>query len=542
MSNMLQRFFSFLLLIACYSILWQSCATPRSPEGGPKDTTAPQIDSTAYSTPNFQTNFTKQPIEFTFNEWVQLKDVFNQVVISPPLENPPDISIKKKTVQFLFDEEEVLRENATYTINFGESVQDLTEGNPVEDLRFVFATGDKIDSLIIQGKVTDFEGKAVEKVVVMLYENTADTVVRTERPFYFGKTDKSGNYKIENVKAGTFKVFALEDSNLNYLFDIETEKIGFPDSLITLVDSIASISLDLQVFQEQAPLRLTDDELAHYGLARLGFSREPYDVEVRLSDTSITHFIEKTRDSIRVWFDSDEEFNLLFQADTILNDTLRIPIKKKDEFLNKATLAPNIAGRRTIRFNPLDSLRLPFNYPIIGFDTSLIKVYEDTTRTIISPNFELDPVKKRELVLSYNWKGEIPYQMELLPNALSSYWGVKNDSLEINFSPLEKESLGNIALTLDSLNTEYSYIFQLIAPDNRIKNEIIIENTKTWQQTFKSMPAGTYTVKLVEDRNGNKRWDTGNYDLKQQPERIYSQALEELRINFDLEASVIPKW
>jgi len=103
-----------------------------------------------------------------------------------------------------------LRENATYTINFGEAVQDLTEGNAVPDMRFVFSTGDQIDSLELSGTVMDALTRAPAKdVYVMLYENTADTVVRTERPFYFGKTNDQGTYKIQNLRAGTFKIFAL---------------------------------------------------------------------------------------------------------------------------------------------------------------------------------------------------------------------------------------------------------------------------------------------------------------------------------------------
>ena len=94
----------------------------------------------ANSTPNLQTNFEKQDLKFVFDEWLQLNDAFNQVIISPPLQKKYDISLKGKTIFFKFHEDEVLRKDATYTINFGEAVQDITERNPVEDFRFVFAT------------------------------------------------------------------------------------------------------------------------------------------------------------------------------------------------------------------------------------------------------------------------------------------------------------------------------------------------------------------------------------------------------------------
>ena len=132
---MQKNFPLFLLLLSLYYLL--GCANQGQLSGGKKDTRPPAVD-TLKSTPNYQTNFKKQTIKLVFDEWVQLKDVFNQVVVSPPLQEKFNVSLKKKTVSFKFNENEVLRENATYTINFGDCVQDLTERNPAQDLRFVF--------------------------------------------------------------------------------------------------------------------------------------------------------------------------------------------------------------------------------------------------------------------------------------------------------------------------------------------------------------------------------------------------------------------
>ena len=171
---MANKRFSFLIYGICLCILHGilfSCATPIAPDGGPKDETPPQVDSIG-TTPNFQTNFQKQRIEITFDEWIKLDDVFNEVVVSPPLNKRPQITTKGKTVRVDFDEEEVLREAATYTINFGEAVQDLTESNPAEDLRFVFSTGDFIDSLEISGTIKDvLTNEPVEGALFMLYDN-----------------------------------------------------------------------------------------------------------------------------------------------------------------------------------------------------------------------------------------------------------------------------------------------------------------------------------------------------------------------------------
>ena len=207
-----------LALIALSSLLFR-CANPLPPDGGPKDERPPQVVQEK-SSQNFQTNYTKKPIEIAFDEWVEIRDPFNQIIVSPPLRYPYEIYIKKRSVIFEFDEREELRDSATYTINFGEAIQDFTEGNPADQLRFVFSTGPYIDSLSVRGKIVDARTyEPVEGAVFMLYENTADSVVRTERPFYFARTNDRGLFTIENVKAGTFNGFALLDNNLNYRFD-----------------------------------------------------------------------------------------------------------------------------------------------------------------------------------------------------------------------------------------------------------------------------------------------------------------------------------
>ena len=138
------------------------------------------------------------------------------------------LDTKEKKTVVIDLEEEKLRDNTTYTINFGEAIQDLTEGNAPKDFRFIFATGPYIDSLSVQGTVRDaFTNELKEDVFVILYDNLEDSVVNKERPYYFAKTDKTGKFRIPNVKQDTFKIFALIDNNFNYLFDAENEQIGF---------------------------------------------------------------------------------------------------------------------------------------------------------------------------------------------------------------------------------------------------------------------------------------------------------------------------
>ncbi|HHS95132.1 MAG TPA: hypothetical protein ENJ45_00970, partial [Phaeodactylibacter sp.] len=186
----------FTILSLTWLLFFFGCAQPKAPIGGPKDENPPELIPDK-SDANMQTRFDKRSFELTFNEWVQLNDVYNQVVVTPPLKYAPDIKLHRKTLVFTFDEKEQLRSDATYIINFGEAVKDFNEGLPAKNLRFVFSTGDYIDSLSVRGKVVDaFSGEGVKDILVMLYDNSADSVVYTERPFYFTRTQGNGNFKI----------------------------------------------------------------------------------------------------------------------------------------------------------------------------------------------------------------------------------------------------------------------------------------------------------------------------------------------------------
>jgi len=533
-----------LLLLTVSGLFWQ-CAQRGSISGGPRDEQPPRLD-TLLSTPNFQTNFEKQRIELTFDEWLQLDDVFNQVVVSPPLEFQPEVTLRGKTVRFDFDEEEVLRENATYTINFGEAVQDLTEGNAPEDLRFVFSTGDFIDSLEVNGQVVDaLTGEAVEEVLVMLYDNLADSVVRTERPFYFSRTDEQGNFRIRNVRADTFKVFALEDGNLNYRFDALSERIGFLENPI-MVNDTSTNTLSLEIFTEEEPLRLVNTTHTRYGLSKLRFNRKPEDLAFRYAMDEVPElFFEYERDTVRIWYDMAEEQNwtLYVRKDTVLNDTVTIEVPSKTEFLETATLDLTISRLERARaLNPFNPWELQFRHPLNTFDTAQIRLYEDTLRTIVRPRIGIDTTEAyRQLVFRYNWKEEMPYELELLPGAVTDIFGISNaDSIVLKRRVALRKDFGSINLQIDSLDSDAQYVLQLIAGQDQVLETFIVNETTSFQQRFTGLQPGTFNVKIILDKNRNGRWDTGNYDAQRQPEPIYTHELEELRANWEVEAQLMP--
>jgi hypothetical protein len=215
-----------------------ACAKMGSLAGGPMDEAPPEV---VKSDPeNYSTNFDGQTIEITFDEFIQLDNVNQNLVISPPLENRPDVRLRKTSIVIELENE--LRENTTYTLNFGSAIKDNNEGNELTNYEFVFSTGNYLDSLSIGGNILQaFNLQPTEEPVhVMLYENLSDSVVYKELPVYIGKSTKEGTYRINNIKEDTFKLFALDDVNNNFLFDLPNEQIAFLDTSIILTPELFS--------------------------------------------------------------------------------------------------------------------------------------------------------------------------------------------------------------------------------------------------------------------------------------------------------------
>jgi hypothetical protein len=529
---------SFFILLA---VAMQHCANPIAPTGGPRDETPPQLD-TSLSTANYQTNFEKQTIELTFDEWVNLDDVFNQVVVSPPLDNRPEVRIKKRSILFEFAEEEVLRDSATYTINFGEAVKDLTEGNPAENLRFVFSTGDFIDSLSIQGTIVNAKtGEPAEGVLFNMYDELQDTVVRTQRPFYFAKTDKEGRFRVENVKSDTFKLFALKDANLNYLFDQSSEAIGFLDTFIILPRDLNQ-SIELQLFTEEPPLRLTGAVTNQFGLVRLAFSTEAPVVQLSSNTPDLELIEEYKKDSLLVWYteETGSSWELYVEYDTILLDTIPIDSLRKDAFLSSSSLRWTSArsGTRPQSIVPGKPLVYELNHPVASTNNELFTLYQDTSDQRILPTITIDTNSIRSVSISYPWREGVEYRLEVLPGAVTDIFGLSlTDTLQQRLVGASPKDFATLNLSLTGIKADSSYVIDVVS-GNTLVERMIVSGQTEYSRVLKNLSPGQYQIELTIDLNQNGRWDTGNYDLKRQPEPFFIKEVERLRANWEVEAKI----
>lgn len=535
------RFWPLGISCLLLQILFFSCATPTTPTGGPRDENPPVID-TALSTPNLQTKFLKQDISLTFNEWVMLEDVFNQVIISPPLQYKPEIYIKKKSVIIAWDDRETLRENVTYTFNFGESVKDLTEKNPAEKLRFVFSTGDFIDSLTLSGKVIDAtDGKPLEKIRVMLYASKEDSVVRTQKPLYLSITDKDGRFTMENLRSDTFSLFALEDVNFNYKFDLANERIGFPDSLLFLTNTLSD-SLVLQVFQEKPFVRLNSTDLKTYGIVKALFNQSPENILLSTDSLAPKLYRESIKDTLKLWYNPaliKNPWQIILQSGINSFDTLKFNVPASTQNVGNLSLenTPESGISRPV-IKPGEPIPIFLSRPVFSADASKIIQIKDSISLSDTLYFEQDTVNPRKISLYGRWQEGNSYKLNMPPGTIQDIYGRTTDSLKFTVSIGKTEDYGNLAVKFSALDSTIDYVIQIVDDSQRLFYENHIHGKRPENFSLKLLQPGKYTLKVIKDENNNGIWDTGNLLNHRQPEKIALIPIEEIKANWDVETSV----
>ncbi len=221
-------------------IAGSGCAQIGAPTGGAKDTIPPHL---VYAKPlSGTTGFTDKKITLTFDEYIDVKDIQNNVLVAPYPKTNPVISFKLKTVTVSL--KDTLQPNTTYSINFGNAIRDNNEGNPLKDFTYIFSTGDTIDSLELSGNVTPAEtGIPDSTYIVMLYRNAVDSTVEHRKPDYLAKPDGKGNFTFSNLPEADFKIYALKDGDGSKTYNSVIEGFAFLDHDITVSEKTAPVTL-----------------------------------------------------------------------------------------------------------------------------------------------------------------------------------------------------------------------------------------------------------------------------------------------------------
>lgn len=521
------------------------CAKKGTPSGGSRDTIAPVIVRS--SPENHSINFTGNEIEIRFNEYIKLKDIDKQLIISPPLKYRPVITPFNTSKTLKIKIIDTLRPNTTYAFDFGKSIVDNNEGNEFEYFKYIFSTGSYIDSLRLSGKVRDAKLISAEvPATVMLYEATAnysDSLVYTEKPIYVTRTkDTTGIFEFTNLKEGKYNLVALIDKSNDYNFQPKSDKIGFVNEVITIpTDSTYLLTL----FKEIPAYKIARPTLISKHHIIFGYEGDAENLKIDVlsslpTDYEARIYKDEKKDSLHYWFKPQLDVDSMVFKVTNINRIDTATVRIRD--LSKDSLSISAIKTGTLRLK--DTFKLRSNIPLVSYDSEKFQVMARDS-SIIESTVKLN--------IKYNWaeiyfpKAETQgYAIKLFPGALTDFFGKTNDTLQYNINTNNAADYGTLSLNLVNVN-RIPIIVQLVDGKFNVVDEKSLSSPGAELQSdknvfFDEINPDKYYIRIIYDENGNGKWDTGNFLDRKSPERIiYYPSIIEVRANWSLNETFILK-
>ena len=554
----------FLLTITIFAL---SCARQTAPTGGPKDSIPPTVIRTTPA--DQQINFQGQEIEATFSESVQLNNAKEQIIISPGVGKAFQAIVKKDRVSITLTNP--LQPNTTYTVNFREAVQDLTEKNPAQNLHIAFSTGSYIDSLHLFGSVyeilTSKEGK---DATVALYEQDTFNIFR-HTPAYFTKADPKGDFHIDNLKPGSYRIYAWLDNNKNLIVDSKTESYGLATEIVRPQDSTYAIEIPL-VKLDARPLRLTSGRPSQT-FFNIKTSKNTEFFSVTSPDHQLYASYGEDHENIRVYntmqLEPNDSIAITFSAQDSLEQsidtTLFVKFSQraiKPEPFQVAAEQFSISGQTgllqgEITFNKpvlhinhdslfyrIDSAHVAQILPTdIRFDTTLTKltIHKQIDKALLQPKAPTKSTTKATINAaptrapanskkSTARRTPTDYEFNIAHATFISVEGDSSKATSLGIKPTTMESTGVIILQIKS--KQQPLLVELLS-----RGTVVARQPGKARTTFTDLPPGDYNVRVIVDSDKNNRWSPGNIFKNQPPELIKFYMNEEGQPSIALKAN-----
>ena len=519
----------YIPIVFLFLLSFTDCAKKGRPSGGLRDTIAPVILRSAPE--NFTTNFKNNEIRITFDEFIKLKDISKELIISPPLKYPPVItplSVSKVLKIKILD---TLKDNTTYSFNFGNSILDNNEGNLFPNYKYVFSTGSYIDSLTLKGTAVDaLLPKTDFPTTVALYQvdqSYKDSLVFLEKPTYITTTlDETNNFELSNLKQGTYQLIALKEQTRNYTFQPKTDKIGFYKDLITIpTDSL----FELRLFKEVPDFKPTRPKLESSNRISFGYQGKTDNYQITLltqmeDDFQYQVLKQPGRDTLNFWFKPKvTKDSLVFVTKNKLQiDTTTVRFRE----LYSDSLRLTAINDRLISLG--DTLKLKANTPLVAINSEKISV---VTKDSLAIDFVAQiNTKENAAQIVFDKQEEQLYSITLRNGALTDYLSNTNDSIVYRQQVKPIADFASLNLTLDNAD-EFPLLIELIDEKFKVVKQTYLEaNAPVF---FEHINPGKYFIRLIMDQNKNKIWDPGNFLDKLAPEKVvYYPSIIELRANW----------
>ncbi|PID93878.1 MAG: hypothetical protein CSA95_05275 [Bacteroidetes bacterium] len=525
----------FFLLLAWVSLFFTMCASEKPPSGGPKDIAPPMLlsEEPVFGTPNFQ----GKVIKVNFNEYLQLKNLNKEMVISPPMSVKPEVQVRGRSLVIRLKDD--LKEATTYNLFLGDAIADLNEGNPYSDYRYVFSTGAYVDSLAISGIVEDaLTGDPVSGAWVVLYPSGEDTLFFSSTPYYVASTDESGHFMLDYLSDTLYRCFAIEDINGNYYYDLPLERIAFLDTLvkpgyrilesdslrdsIRVIPSLSSCDLRLRLYTEpDTVLKLMEHTLVEDYVVDFIFNNPVSDLHFRSLDSlPLPHYIAHEigrGDTVRWWITDTTRkvMNLVVSNGVEVLDSVRVVLCSSEEEGRPLVLSNNLMSAGLLP--PEEPFSLAMANPIAlhpGAVGMLIKGAD----TLIAPFRVADSLGLSVVLDSPLWV-DSSYNLIVEDSMLVDIYGHTNDSVMYQFRVAKESDFGVLEMEMILPEREEgSYLLSLTEPGgNEVASSVFVQSTTV---RMPRLLPGKYTLTLLFDVDANGQWSSGRLTKHVQPERL----------------------
>lgn len=532
-------------------LLFMACATRVPPNGGAVDKDPPKL--VRMSPEQGSTQFIGDRMELEFDEFVELKDAGTGILISPPMAVPPEYVLKGKNLQIRFKEKP--EANTTYTITLAKSVTDLTESNPFVEQQLVFSTGPVLDSLRCTGQVLDaLSNQAVKDVLVALYTAFDDSIPETTLPRYFARSDEAGNFKLQNLKAGQYRILVFQDANSDYKLNLPEEKLGFqnePVQIDTGSNNLASFRIFSNPGKKQKLLRKTYEAP---GKVTLRYALPPERWSIRGIGPSQAIQLRNAQpkigqDSIQIWIPGapTDSLRILSETEThgvVKLDTLNF-FPKRSTKMGAKQRGPRVAADSTFklnlipgnRFRPNDTLMLGLSAPISTVVPERIHVYRGSQEIPLgSWKVSADSM---QIGLWGIPQDTASYRLKIEFGAVRDLYNKPCDSLETRIQRYNAEDLGKLIFKVNPEPKAGNFVLELMDKGGKTLHRTQMSGSYTW--VVPNLLPGNYTIRIIEDRDGNGVWTNGDWQKGRQPEPVVRFAKTiEMRADWDVEEEWTP--
>lgn len=527
------------------------------PTGGPKDTEPPRILSA--SPANSTLNFNGDEFYIAFDEYVVLKDVENNILVSPPLKNKPEYRTKGKGVQVRL--KDTLLENTTYLFQFKNAIADFNEGNLLPSLNYVFSTGSYIDSMTVGGRVTEaLTHEPLEDAVSVwlmslsdgeIFMTTwGDSTASAPTIAYTTRCDKDGTFRFNHIRPGTYNIFAIKDENKNQQLD-PGEGVAFLPQHVEAKNSKDSVvvgntlhsAADIDTVQlflftpKNDKQRITSSNFVAAGKIRITSMLPITDPTILSGDEEVTWHLNKSRDTLTLWTfrQKCDSIQLIVSDPSGIQDTMRLRWRPKKAGLNQ--LPQNNIRLNYSKLPFFDTLAILFSTPLAALQSgdSIVTIMrlKDSSVTICSALLYYDFLKA---AIPYNFIQGEKYAVSIAKGRLKDLYNQDIDSLRAVVEVSRADDYGNLKMQLvDSGNSVESPLTVQLLDE---KGKVLSERSAVVNDyvEFKNLKPAKYRIRAIVDDNGNGKWDTGDFAHRLQPERVlYFPKILDIRANWDFD-------